>query len=135
MEFIQYKTYVKQTFNITDDKWTFTKDFTPKSRIVFNRKHQDSKEDMKRAVFELYCKYIAKDCEYPINISWQTRKELNMVSNHNNWSQINISEKELYTVFDNCIKEMSRLLSYALTRALKRESILHSIQDALTGHI
>ena len=136
LEFIQYKTYVKDAFKIADDNTVILRDdFTPKSDIVFKHNNNRSKDTIKTIAYELYQKYVANESPFPINISYHTRKELDILNNKENWVKINITESELYRVFDGCIKEMNKLLTYSLHRALKRQNILTAIQDSLIVNV
>ena len=130
IEFTQYKLYTKDVFNITATDTSTN--FTTKSHIVFKERNDDSvTTTIKQIVYDLYVKYIENGSEYQINIPHETYKKLNIVSDYDNWLRINITDNELYTIFDSCIKEMYKLLSFSLIRGLKRNSIANKIKDAL----
>ena len=132
MEFTQYKIYVKNVLSITDAEAIPVIEFTTKSHIVFKERNGDSLANtIKQIVYDLYVKYIENNSEYQINIPHETYKKLDIVSDYDNWININITDNELYTIFDDCIKEMYKLLSFSLKRGLKRKSVSDSIKNVL----
>ena len=83
--------------------------------------------------FDLYQKYIKSAAKYQINIKSETFKTLNNYMNDINiWLKINITENALVYLYNNCCKEMLKLLRYSLNRACNIVESFESISQIKT---
>ena len=66
---------------------------------------------------KLFNKYVKCGSEYEINIQYEQRNELQTVlSDLDGLLKLNMSLKDLYSLFDDCKNEMVTLLTFSLTR-------------------
>merc|ERR1712154_237642 len=123
VEFIQFKQMIKrECTDIEDMDDTVTNLATinlascvPKSNIVFH----DS-DSSKTKALRLYRKYVRVGSEYEINVCSVSRSILmDLFENRydsNSDDEWDWNGNSLYSLFDDCCKEMQKLLGYSLSR-------------------
>merc|ERR1712039_166411 len=129
IEFIQFKLAI-QANNVNQETTTDTGTFyltvelaecIPKSSIVV-----DETQDFEQKALRLYQKYVRIGSEYEINIHSSLRKHLmdrfdeqansNVNQAHSPVRRDSNDATDLQCVFDECCKEMIKLLGFSLTR-------------------
>ena len=113
VEFTQYKTKMKEEFEdieFEDDEEIMIElpEKMVKSKIVYDR------EDYQVMAFDLYEKYIRVSAEWEININYRDRNKYKEAFEGKNI--ISDDKKELYVLFDTCLKQMFSLLLGSYTR-------------------
>eukprot|EP01083_Nonionella_stella_P083390 230589_1 len=114
VEFTQYKVRALEVFKLKDVGHTFCITFpksVPRSDIVYND------DAFKIKCHKLYLKYIEDTAEFEINIGWQDRLKLTqLMGDRDRWMSSNVTQMELFQMFDEPMKEMYKLMDYAKIR-------------------
>ena len=82
------------------------------SEIERNRKNKQ--ELYGGIIYQLYARYVKQGGEQQVNISWQTRTEIETYINNQKETirdNILLNDEEYYCIFDGCIIEILRLLN------------------------
>eukprot|EP01084_Bolivina_argentea_P029915 55505_1 len=126
IEMVQFKWYVMQKMDISKDKnATYAEsmlNFSPNTPTSIIIETNDDNKDMlwnaKFKAYKLYIKYIQPGTEFEINISGVHRQVyINNFDVKSKWMNNNdITEEDLFALFDILIGEMEQLLHLSLTR-------------------
>ena len=79
----------------------------------------DDKGGLETHMHKLYEKYIGTGCKLELNISYAMRKELIVffeIITQNEETQINVTKQQYFEAFDECCKEIKKLLFLAINR-------------------
>ena len=129
IEFIQYQVYCGKKFNITftDDK---IREFPniEYSYTISKYDNDTSLTDIDKCIciaVELFNKYIKIGCKHEINISYISRlKLINLLTNDEYLSNINMNEQEISNIFKNASNEVYKLMGYSLSRLYSKPNIV-----------
>ena len=94
--------------------------FIIEEEIIYNMKmiigHKFTYEAKIKA-YKIYEKYIKYGCEFEINISGTQRRSIgNLMEDYDLWLAHDISNKDLFMLFEDCKTELLKLLRYSYDR-------------------